>query len=617
MASNLSGDLNHSTENDRSVYSFMSRIWRFAMIALLAIGVCFRFANLDHKVYWFDEVSTSIRVAGHTKSEVEQQFVSRGAVTAQSLLEYQTLQADTPWQDTFTALKKSPEQAPFYYLLARLWTQMFGSSVLAIRSLSAFISLLALPCIYWLGLELFRDPRPGWILVMLLSVSPFYVAYAQEARPYSLWTATILLSSIACLRARRLNTMRSWVWVAIATTLSFYTSLLSLFITIGQSLYLLALEKSRSIQIKYLAAVGIASLFFTPWLIIIGSSVKTFQDNTGWMRMPMELSSMVAIWIAPILLTFGDLPFPTAIDPVKTLGIVLLLLALTWVLFLIIKPQIKTQQQIGLLVIGLPAVVSGLLYIGLRAISSRSQVAALDPVATGGLIVAFFIFALVIYAIRFIQSSANSRLWLFPLTLGLTTPLSLMLIDLVQSGQSSANPRYMVPLMMAIQLAVAHLFACKIFEKSPQLIGRSHRWTGVMAFVIGVGLFSCTLNLEKSPIYQKSRNRHNIPIAKILRGVESPLLAEPQATLDLVSLSHSLEPNTQVQPLTENLSLLSNACKAKTQSLYIFNPSPALQVQLQESNSLEAAPIYKPKLLIPSEIALSLWSVKPAEQCIP
>lgn len=612
MASKSSGEHDYPTGCDRNFYPSMSRAWRFAVIALLAIGVCFRFANLDHKVYWFDEVSTSIRVAGQTKSEVEQQFVERGPVTAQSLLDYQTLQSGTPWQETFAALKKSPEQAPLYYLLARLWTQIFGSSVLAIRSLSAFISLLALPCIYWLGLELFRDPRPGWILVMLLSVSPFYVAYAQEARPYSLWTVTILLSSVACLRAKRLNTMSSWVGVAIATTLSFYTSLLSLFITIGQGLYLLAQEKSRSIQVKYLASVGVAGLLFTPWLIIILSSVKTFQDNTVWMRAPMELSSMIVIWIAPILLTFGDLPFPTTIAPAKTLGVVLLLLALIGGLFTLAKPRIRTQRQMGLLIIALPITSASILLMGLRFISSGS---AVDPIAAGGLIVALFIFALVIYAVRFIRSSTNRRIWLFALTLGITTPLSLMLIDLVQTGQSSANPRYMIPVQMAIQLAVAYLFARKIFADSPPAIGLSPQWIGGLALVIGLGLFSCTLNLEKSPIYQKSRNLHNLPIAEILRGVESPILVvEPQAAIDLISLSHSLATSTQVRPFTGEQSL-HNDCSATP--LYVFNPSPALQVQLQEHKSLDAVLVYEPKLLIPSEIALSLWSVKPAEPCLP
>ncbi|MGB7413565.1 MAG: glycosyltransferase family 39 protein, partial [Thermosynechococcaceae cyanobacterium] len=202
-------------------------VWRFALLAIVVLGICFRFANLEYKVFWFDEVSTVIRVAGHTKSEVERQFATGGTIRAPVLQQYTTLQPQTTWQDTWSALKRSPEQAPLYYLFARGWTQCFGSSVLAIRTLSAILSLLALPCMYGLGVELFETVQPAWILVMLLSLSPFYVAYAQEARPYSLWAATILLSSGLCLRAMRLNTKRSWLMYGVSTALGFYTSLLS------------------------------------------------------------------------------------------------------------------------------------------------------------------------------------------------------------------------------------------------------------------------------------------------------------------------------------------------------------------------------------------------------
>lgn len=43
----------------------------------------------------------------------------------------------------------------------------------------------------------------------LIAVSPFHVLYAQEAREYSLWTVTILLSSAALLRAMRVKTKLS------------------------------------------------------------------------------------------------------------------------------------------------------------------------------------------------------------------------------------------------------------------------------------------------------------------------------------------------------------------------------------------------------------------------
>ncbi len=588
-----------------------NQLWKFALIVVLMLGICFRFANLDHKVYWFDEVATSIRIAGHTKSEVEQQFATAGTVNAEALLNYQTLQPETSFQQTLAALKKSPEQAPLYYVLARQWTQLFGSSILAIRSLSAFLSLIALPCIYWLALELFDEPRPGWIAVMLLSVSPFYVAYAQEARPYSLWATTILVSSVTYLRARRLNTTPSWLLYALSTVLGFYTSLLSLFVTVGHGLHLFLVERLTQRTYRYLGAITLAVIAFMPWLIVILSSLKSFQDNTVWMRAPMQFASRVAIWLAPILLTFGDLPFPMNATPV---GIALALLLLMGLAFLIVRSRLKQAKQSGVLLLGGWVAIASVLCLGFGLFCGNTSIAVtLDPAAVGGILIAVLLFALVFNAIRSLRATVKQTIGLFILTLGITTPISLMVIDLIQMGQSSANPRYMFPVQMALQLSVAYLLAHKI-DVSETVISR-RRWTGILAFVLGVGLLSCTLNLEKSPIYQKSRNLHNLPIAEILNQAESPILiGEPYIALDLISLSHSLAPNIQISPYTGSLELFSSLCEEP--SVYVFNPSPALQAQLQGETSLDATPVYQPKQLVPSQITLSLWSIQANTPCM-
>ncbi len=68
------------------------------------------------------------------------------------------------------------------------------------RSLPAIISLLAFPCIHWLCLELFEESITGSVAIAVIAVSPFHLAYAQEARQYSLWVLITLLSSEALLR---------------------------------------------------------------------------------------------------------------------------------------------------------------------------------------------------------------------------------------------------------------------------------------------------------------------------------------------------------------------------------------------------------------------------------
>ena len=97
-------------------------------------------------------------------------------------------------------VEENPHHPPLYYVINRIWGKIFGTSILAMRSLPAIISLLAFPCIHWLCLELFEESITGSVAIALIAVSPFHLAYAQEARQYSLWVVITLLSSEALLR---------------------------------------------------------------------------------------------------------------------------------------------------------------------------------------------------------------------------------------------------------------------------------------------------------------------------------------------------------------------------------------------------------------------------------
>jgi uncharacterized membrane protein len=56
--------------------SLFDRVHPFQLlvILLLILGIFFRIAYLDRKVYWVDEVATSIRVAGYTRTEVMEEI---------------------------------------------------------------------------------------------------------------------------------------------------------------------------------------------------------------------------------------------------------------------------------------------------------------------------------------------------------------------------------------------------------------------------------------------------------------------------------------------------------------------------------------------------------------
>jgi len=93
--------------------------------------------------------------------------------------------------------------------------------------------------------------------------------------------------------------------------------------------------------------------------------------------------------------------------------------------------------------------------IGIDGTANATQLALLIPVG-------IMILALVGYALYFLCRQTPKRVWLIVLLLIATTALLLAVPDIMKGGRRSANPRYLVPCYVGIQLAVAYLLSAKI-----------------------------------------------------------------------------------------------------------------------------------------------------------
>ncbi|MCU0535874.1 MAG: glycosyltransferase family 39 protein [Hydrococcus sp. Prado102] len=608
-----------SFSSDRN--KFRSRIfrkaWLFLVIVVFLLGLFFRCANLDRKIFWVDEVATATRISGFTRQEIVEQLADKGVVNTGDLQRYQELSPEKDLGDTIKALTKSPEHAPLYFLLARFWRELFGSSVTATRSLSIIFSLLAFPCLYWLCLELFKSPAVGWMAIALFSVSPFYIAYAQEARPYSLWTVTILLSNVALLRAIRLNNRNSWLFYAVTSILGFYTSLFSFLIAFGQGLYAIILGNFRYTKTvrNYAIALTLALLAFSPWLVVIAQNWQALQENTDWMREPVDFLFTASIFVATILLIFGDLPLANSLETLKIVEFLIILsVAISGFYFIFIKLRSSPKFK---LILGFLAIVIFFFFVP-RSISkfpSLIKSAYLEPGATIGIVTALGLLVLSTFSIYFISVKSTKPIYLFILTQTFCLPGILVLKDILIKGQTSGAPRYLLSFQLGILLAVAYLLANKIqgIDFQQQQIGKI-----TVIMLIFLGIVSGILNLDKSPIYQKSRNFHNPPIAAILNASPNPsLFVDSRQTMDILSLSQNLEEKVKIQILStpEKIPQMLEECE----KVFLFNPSKTLrsalpvrgaQSQLTNEKSLQIEQVYKPNLLIPTETVLSLWSVK-------
>ena len=81
---------------------------------------------------------------------------------------------------------------PLYYLTLKLWSLVFGTTEIGIRSLSIFFSLGTIVSIYFIGVRL-KDKNLGLVSALFLATGPLFVYYASEARMYSMVTFLVTL----------------------------------------------------------------------------------------------------------------------------------------------------------------------------------------------------------------------------------------------------------------------------------------------------------------------------------------------------------------------------------------------------------------------------------------
>ncbi|MBW4658000.1 MAG: glycosyltransferase family 39 protein [Drouetiella hepatica Uher 2000/2452] len=538
----------------------ISNLWRLIIIGCLVLGIALRFVNLEGKVYQHDETFTSLRISGYTEAQAVQNLSQAGVVSLDDIKKYQQYNRETTVNDTIKGLAAEESQlTPLYFILTRFWTGIFGDSIAAIRILSVIGSILALPCMYWLCWELFKSASAGWLGMAILAISPFQILYAQEARPYSLWAATLLLSSAALLRAARVQTKVSWLIYTLTTVLNLYTCLFSIFIVIVHGLYILGIERFRPSRrmLSFAITLGISLLAFLPWILILLSTTEQINHATRWtwtVNNALSLSDLYRQWMYYLSVGFvdtGGQVFPTPLKYFFSLAY--------WV--------------------------------------SRF---------------------LVVYGLYLLCRKKLWQAWLFVLLLILVPALGLILPDLIFGGTRFLVPRYMVPLFLGCQIAATYVVARKLPGR-----GIKHRqqtvWQGITAIMLIAGILSCGLIVQSSTWWNKGISNNNPAIAQIINQAKNPLVISDTGLGDLLSLTHYLKPEVDllVRPYCYTACQVDPAYRALELSPYLpsipsgytdvflfyARPQPLWQKRLKEAK-------YYPLEVLAKKDEEWLWRVK-------
>jgi len=176
---------------------------------------------------------------------------------------------------------------PFFYIISWLWFQIFGSSEIAIRSLSFLFYLGTIYFIYLIAKELF-DKKAGIWAAFLSFFNPFLFLYAFEGRMYYCLLFFTVLSFYFLIK-------KNWVGYILATAAALYSHHFAFFPVMAQFLWQLTKIKKVNLKntVKIIKPFSLIGLLYLPWVYPL--YLQTSLVSTGfWLGKPKpkDLSSV-------------------------------------------------------------------------------------------------------------------------------------------------------------------------------------------------------------------------------------------------------------------------------------------------------------------------------------
>ena len=278
------------------------------LVAVMLAGVALRAYPLDRKVFGFDESVTSVRAAGRTLEQFRR-FAFDGKVHRFSdLADFQRPALPTSASDTVASLAvEDPQHPPLYYLIQRAWVNLAGASIVMRRIPSLVFAMLLLPAMFWLGCELFGERLRALFAAALVAASPFHIAYAQQAREYSLWTLAIVVSTASLLAAIRTGRPLWWVAYAASLALGLYTDPLIAYVAVAHAVFVWF--AARKATRAFLAAIAGAVAAFGPWIWVLWTQRHVVSATTAWLDVRIPLPLLGVKWAFSAGTVFFDLDY--------------------------------------------------------------------------------------------------------------------------------------------------------------------------------------------------------------------------------------------------------------------------------------------------------------------
>lgn len=451
-----------------------SRWFASIVFVSIACGLFFRLYHLDRKVMWSDEIFSQIRITGLTESEIDTASSKMGDV--ESLRSY----------------------------LADAESRKKGEGA-TIRSLVT------------------EDPHHSPLYYLIAGW--WFAAFGDSVSSARLLSAILGMAALPCIYflARELSPTRWFAWTSVA-----FIAVSPYFVAYSQEVREYALWTVAVLLSSTLALRAVRRMDAVAWTAYAASiSFALYTDPLSLAVVAAHVGYFLSIGRARIA-TAPIAPALAVVGGVLSFAPWLAIIAthrgqidreLSWVIDKKVSPFDTLRTFFGewhLAMIDFNSVGHSLLGLGVST-------AAFLGIAT-----------LMVLTWR----EATSSLRVFLVWLVVVTVAPFLLPDIFVGGRRSSNARYLVPLFISIELALA--FAAS------RMMGRDRRWSSLSIGIVLAGIISCSASAQAYTWWNKY-NEQSLSLANVINAFPRPIIVSDGHVHLLLSMLPYLRPSIRLQ----------------------------------------------------------------------
>lgn len=189
---------------------------------------------------------------------------------------------------------------PFFYFALKIWTMIFGTSIIAMRFMSVFFGMIAILFLFqlikkWFGLKV------ASFATIAAAISPMFIRYSQEMRMYTIVLMLVMMATYFLTLALEKGTERSgckyWVTYAILIAVGMWTHYFSAFMWITHLVIIFKyfggikrVFKDKKLLKTIILTYVFAVILYLPWLPSFFNQIKTVQ--AGFWIPPVSFETM-------------------------------------------------------------------------------------------------------------------------------------------------------------------------------------------------------------------------------------------------------------------------------------------------------------------------------------